>query len=84
MAAKDTKKLSLTPAGSVTEKPDKKAVRAIERSVEYSYLLRINKRDMLDYQNLCKHLGESVPKNLHRFIRSELIKHGEREPGDEL
>lgn len=79
---KDKKKLSLDPGGGAREHADKKAVRAIERSVEYSYLLRINRRDMLDYQHLCKQMGESPPARIRRFIVSELAQHGLRDSTD--
>ena len=69
----DTKKLSLNPLEGMNT-PNPKAIREIQKNLEYGYFLRINKKDMLDYQNLCKYSGTSVPKALHEFILSELKK----------
>lgn len=66
-----TKKLTLNPAKSHASS---EAKREIEKSMEYSYLLRINKKDMIDYQSLCKLKGTSSPKEIHQFILRELRK----------
>ena len=72
-----TKKLTLTPAGPA-EKASEKALRAIEKSAEYSYLLRINKRDMVDFQSYCKMTGVSAQQVIREFVHGELVKAGMR------
>jgi len=55
------------------------ARKVIAKSGDYQYGLRVNKRDMRDYQRLCNDLGTSAPADIHNYIMATLVKYGKRD-----